>query len=126
MPEHIGEILKELRQKRRLTLRDVQALTGVSNAYISQIESGKRGIPNFNILSKLAKAYRVDLADLINQAVNIENNDDIFDIDELPVDTRYLIEIYMGLSKKRRIVITEIIEMYSQKEKDENQFNESK
>ena len=36
-----GEFLKSARKAKRLTLREVEQKTGISNAYLSQLESGK-------------------------------------------------------------------------------------
>ena len=41
-----GEYLKALRRGRHLTLRQVEEHAHVSNAYLSQLERGERGIPN--------------------------------------------------------------------------------
>jgi transcriptional regulator with XRE-family HTH domain len=60
------DYLKELREDRKLNLRQVEELTGISNPYLSQIEQGKRGIPTIKILRKLADAYRVPLREFFN------------------------------------------------------------
>lgn len=58
----IDALAQELRQARlaaRLTLRQVEADTGVSNAYLSQLETGKAGNPSASVLRKLAEYYKV-------------------------------------------------------------------
>ena len=57
--------IRKIRQDRAFTLREVEKLSGVSNAYLAQLESGKRGIPNIEILGKLSKVYDVPLIHLI-------------------------------------------------------------
>ena len=52
-----GEFLKKLREDRGMTLRDVEEKIHISNAYLSQVESGQRNIPTMRILSKLAEVY---------------------------------------------------------------------
>ena len=68
MGKSFGEFLRALRESRNLTLRQVEELVRVSNAYLSQIERGERGIPNLKILKKLAEAYGVSVTELVDAA----------------------------------------------------------
>ena len=61
----ITSLLRRLRGTR--TLRQVEAESGISNAYLSNIESGAKR-PGVKILSKLAQYYRVPLQDLLETA----------------------------------------------------------
>jgi len=63
-----GEYLKSLRGKQRMSLRDVERRTGVSNAYLGQIEQAKRPPPHPNILKKLALTYDVSVYELMRAA----------------------------------------------------------
>jgi transcriptional regulator with XRE-family HTH domain len=63
-----GEYLKLLREKQRMSLRDVERKCGVSNAYLGQIELGKRPPPHPNILKKLAPIYDVPVDELMRAA----------------------------------------------------------
>lgn len=70
MPEanlKLAAYLKELRITKNLSLRDVEKATdnAISNAYLSQLESGKIIQPSPHILDHLAKAYRVPYEDLM-------------------------------------------------------------
>ena len=58
----IADLLKSLRGTK--TLRQVEADTGVSNAYLCNIESGLKR-PGMKTLSKLASYYQVPLHDLL-------------------------------------------------------------
>lgn len=64
---HYGIYIKELRQKQKLTLREVEAQTGVSNAYLSQLESGKIKQPSPSYLYKLAELYETTYEDLMER-----------------------------------------------------------
>jgi transcriptional regulator with XRE-family HTH domain len=66
--ENFGHFLKSLRDRRRMSLRDVEKECGVSNAYIAQLEKGDRPAPSPDILKKLAKAYNVTVRELLLQA----------------------------------------------------------
>jgi transcriptional regulator with XRE-family HTH domain len=64
----LGAYLRQLRRERKLTLRDVEEATGrnVSNAYLSQVENGRK--PSPDVLDSLASAYGVDYVDLMRRA----------------------------------------------------------
>lgn len=53
----LGEYLREQRTAARLSLRQLSALAGVSNPYLSQIERGLKR-PSAEILQQLAKGSR--------------------------------------------------------------------
>lgn len=48
---------KELRKARNLTIRDVENATGLSNAYISQLENGKIKNPGFKTITRLNEYF---------------------------------------------------------------------
>ncbi len=68
----LGETLKSSRELMRLTLRQVEDATGISNAYLSQLENEKIKKPSANVLYKLSSLYRVDLNVLLSAAGIIE------------------------------------------------------
>jgi len=59
----LGEYLWDLRQAAGMSLRDVEKASGqqVSNAYLSQLETGKIPSPSPAILHELAEVYEVHL-----------------------------------------------------------------
>lgn len=59
------EILRTLRKRSGLTLREVESATSISNAYLSQLESGKIRKPSAHSLYLLAKLYSVDVETLL-------------------------------------------------------------
>ena len=63
-----GEFLRGLRERQRMSLRDVERECAVSNTYLSQIEKGEKTSPSPDILRKLAKAYNVPPKYLMEQA----------------------------------------------------------
>jgi len=66
--------LKDLRLKQNDTLRKVEQETGVSNAYISQMENGFIAKPSPNALRKLSNYYDVTFTELMQLAGYIEAN----------------------------------------------------
>ena len=65
---NFGQFLKSLRNRRHMSLRDVEKECGVSNAYIAQLEKGDRPPPRPDILKKLARAYNVTVRELLLEA----------------------------------------------------------
>ena len=57
----LAQFLRQLRREQGLSLRQVQDQTdkAVSNVYLSQLETGRRGDPNPRVLVALAKVYGV-------------------------------------------------------------------
>jgi transcriptional regulator with XRE-family HTH domain len=56
------------RERKALTLRDVERTTGVSNAYLSQLENNRIKAPSPKVLHKLADLYGVPYAALMTAA----------------------------------------------------------
>jgi SOS regulatory protein LexA len=63
-----GAFLKQLRKNQNLTIRQLEKQSGVSNAYLSQIENGKRGLPTPEILKKIHVPLGVGYDDLMEKA----------------------------------------------------------
>lgn len=57
----LGQYLWDLRQATQLSLREVEEAAEVSNAYVSQLETGKIAKPSPDILHRLAEAYAARL-----------------------------------------------------------------
>lgn len=70
-----GEYLRDLRKERNLTIRQIEAYSGVSNSYLSQLENGKRGIPSPEILQKLAPVLKVSYETLMEKAGYLGRSD---------------------------------------------------
>jgi transcriptional regulator with XRE-family HTH domain len=68
----LGGTLKELREIQKLTLRQVEEATGISNAYLSQLENDKIAKPSANVLYKLSNIYNVEMNTLLAAAGIIE------------------------------------------------------
>jgi DNA-binding Xre family transcriptional regulator len=60
-PEEIPSRFKEIRKQRGMTLRELEATSGISNPYLSQMENGKiKGI-SFNIVVKICSALNISI-----------------------------------------------------------------
>jgi len=73
----LGPYLRSLRESRRLKLREVEDASDVSNAYLSQLETGKIVKPSPHILHKLASVYNVPYEVLMDKAGYLCRTDDV-------------------------------------------------
>ena len=64
-PSQFGDRLRRWRSGRGVTLRDVSEASGISIAYLSDLERGKLANPTLDTLTALAAALRVSLNDLL-------------------------------------------------------------
>jgi transcriptional regulator with XRE-family HTH domain len=71
----LGAFIREQRRNARLSLRNLSALSGISNPYLSQIERGLRR-PSADILQQIAKALRISAETLYVRAGILEQRDD--------------------------------------------------
>jgi repressor LexA len=70
--KEFGLYIRKLRTDKKMTIRQLELYSGVSNAYLSHIENGKRGIPSPDILKKLSKPLGVEYASLMKAAGHID------------------------------------------------------
>jgi HTH-type transcriptional regulator, competence development regulator len=66
--QSLGEGLKTARELRKLSLREVEEATGISNAYLSQLENDKIKKPSPHFLHKLASIYDIGYELLMDAA----------------------------------------------------------
>lgn len=59
MNAQLGETLRFTRRDARKTLKEIEAETGIGNAYLSQLENGKIQQPGRDKLPLLAQAYGI-------------------------------------------------------------------
>ncbi len=69
----LGSVLRQARDLKNLALRSVEEQTGISNAYLSQIENEKIKKPSADILHKLATLYKLDFNYLLHISGLVEN-----------------------------------------------------
>lgn len=74
---NLSELLKALRKLKGYTLMDVEKATGISNAYLSQMENRKIKTPSAGFLYKLAKVYDVPYEMLMKAAGYIDTTEDV-------------------------------------------------
>lgn len=70
MKPTLGQYLSSIRLDRKMSLRQVEEACNkeVSNAYLSQLETGKIAQPSPNVLNTLSEIYKIDYAQLMELA----------------------------------------------------------
>lgn len=67
----LGDFLKQIRENKKISLRDVEKLTGVGYSHLSMIENGKRNVTPA-LLKNLSRIYNIDYIDLYEKAGYID------------------------------------------------------
>lgn len=70
-----GERLREMRARRGVQLKDMAAAIGVSAAYLSALEHGRRGKPGFALMQAIIAYFNViwDEADELKRLVDLSD-----------------------------------------------------
>ena len=75
-PFPFGDFLKKLRARKGVSLKKVEEATGISNAYLSLLETGeRRRLPKPDRLIALAGYYNVSIKELLEKAGYYEERD---------------------------------------------------
>lgn len=72
MLDKIGEKIVHFRDVNNLTIKDFSKITNLSTASISQLERGI-GNPTISVLSSIAKALDMPLAELVSETIDNKN-----------------------------------------------------
>ncbi|MGB8356671.1 MAG: helix-turn-helix transcriptional regulator, partial [Chthoniobacteraceae bacterium] len=73
--QSLGQGLKLARGLRKLSLRQVEEATGISNPYLSQLENDKINKPSPFYLHKLANLYEIEYEMLMEAAGYVQRKD---------------------------------------------------
>jgi transcriptional regulator with XRE-family HTH domain len=68
MPKTLGQVLKEAREKRGWSLREVERRTEIHNAHLSQIENNIITQPELAVLWELGSLYGLEFERLVGLA----------------------------------------------------------
>jgi transcriptional regulator with XRE-family HTH domain len=91
MVENFGEYLRTLRTEKKLSLRELEQHSGVSNSYLGLIERGQRPVPGAEILKKLAPVLDVPVKDLLRAAGYLKEDDVVLtEEDEVEMAFKYV------------------------------------
>ncbi len=108
----VAQNIKNIREKKKLTLDEATKLTGVSRSMLAQIERGDAN-PTVSVLWKIANGYKVSFTSLVEQSDGGETETVILAQNVVPVlesDGNYINYPVFGFDEKKgfetyRIVI---------------------
>lgn len=85
----LGAYLKEVRNNKGLSLRDVGSQTGISASYINRVEKGERKQISTTMLQKFSDFYQVPVLELYKIA-GIDTEVQKQSIELMAIDTEYI------------------------------------
>lgn len=104
----LGDYLREQRLTKKLSVRQLSALAGVSNPYLSQIERGVKR-PSADILQQIAKGLSISAETLYVQAGLLDPKDAAAEAD---ATTRAAISTDPALTSRQRQTLIDIYESF--------------
>jgi transcriptional regulator with XRE-family HTH domain len=107
-----GTLLRELREKAGFSLRQLESATGISNGYLSQMESGRVGAPSPKILEKLASALTYPYVELMRVAGHLAPGIPLEPVFRLGPTNESLVD---GLTESERSQVFHFIEELKRK-----------
>lgn len=111
----LSQELSRLRKLRGKPLRAVERATGVSNAYLSQLENGSVERPRPHVLHKLADYYGVPYEDLMAAAGYLSRTDERQSVDPELAEIQLM---SAGLSFEQKKVLKRFIRFLQQSEEE--------
>jgi transcriptional regulator with XRE-family HTH domain len=105
LQEIVGKVVRQERQLRQLTIKELGEKAGLSEIYVGEIERGQK-YPSAKVLESLARALDLDLAELLElMAEEIRSERE-------PQMTRAIgFTVPSGPGQPRRLVVKNILNM---------------
>ncbi|UZT06174.1 helix-turn-helix transcriptional regulator [Clostridium sp. LQ25] len=72
----LAQVLHILKEKKEVSLNQIQLETGVSKSYLSRLTNGSRDNPSLQILEKLADFFDTDVSSLLKDIVIVNDEED--------------------------------------------------
>lgn len=87
--------IKEIRKNKNITAYQLSKQVGITRAYLSELENGKRLNPTIKVLSDIAEALEVNIKDLFYTELDINDlKEEMYRrIDEYGLDSNEAMEI---------------------------------
>ena len=106
--DNVGSYIREKRELKGLSLKELEELSDISASYINRIENGNRKAPSVPILTNLARCLGIDVADLLELTRN--EHEEVISVVDLLLINNYLVngaeikreakDKFVGLIKK--------------------------
>ena len=111
----LGHVIRTQRQLAKLSLRDLAALTDLSNAYLSQVERGMHE-PSVRVLRSIAEALSLTADTLLREAGLLDPEPD--GDDGTPAATEAAIRADPGLSDAQKEALLTVYRSYRRNEQE--------
>lgn len=98
--KEFGMYLKNLRKENNLSIRQLAERSNVSNAYLSQVENGKRSVPSPEILKRLSEQLNTSYDELMNEAGYIETTNEN-PLQDKALEDLFNIIVNIGISEEQ-------------------------
>lgn len=87
--------IKNIRKNKEISLNRLHEMTGVSRAYLYDLENNRRFNPTLFILEKIAEVLEVNIKDLFYSSNDIDNlKEEMYRrIDEYGIDSKEALEV---------------------------------
>lgn len=87
--------IKNIRKNKKISLNKLHQMTGVSRAYLYDLENNRRFNPTLFILQKIAEELEVNIKDLFYSLNDIDNlKEEMYRrIDEYGIDSKEALEV---------------------------------
>ncbi|MFE8698270.1 helix-turn-helix domain-containing protein [Cytobacillus sp. FJAT-53684] len=105
-----GSMVKYLRGKRGLSLREMTELTGISGSYINRIENGSRECPSYPIIEKISSALGVEPSDLLEVSSN-KRSRSVVPLERLLFSSEFTVDGVKSLSPEAVELLLNLIDV---------------
>ena len=114
----INNRIKSRRNELKMTAKQLAEKTGLTPAYISQLENGKRENPSTEVMDKIANALYVSIDYLLNKSEDKEREKAEQKIEELSEENKIFFSKYEKLSPEAKKQMLKIIETFEEETQD--------
>ncbi len=122
-----NEILKSLRESKKLTMKEVSEKTGMATALVSDYETGKKKL-GLKVAIRFADLYKVSLDYLLGRPEAKPPEDPIIalcDAFHLPEQDRAIVAAYLYMSDKDRAELLRLVKKLAESAEPKPQENTS-
>ncbi|MEK3976209.1 helix-turn-helix domain-containing protein [Psychrobacillus sp. FSL K6-1267] len=106
---NFGNLVKHLRRKRSMSLRQMTEATGISESYINRIENGFRICPSFPVIEKLATVLGVTPNLLLEVSSN--NQESVVLLEELLYTNDFTLNGVKSVSPGTKELILNLLDL---------------
>jgi len=111
----IGKRIKELRQKKNLSLTELADRAGIAKSYLSYIERNLQKNPSIQFLEKIAQVLEVDVETLLGEENLIKGGDQDLDQEWIDLARRAMLT---GITKEEFLEFQKFVEYTKWKNKN--------